>query len=161
MAEFQVPQFIEEKAKIVGPFTLMQFLYLAAAGSISILGFYMLTFFLWLFISVIVVGIALALAFVKINGQDFPEVLVSAVSFIWKPRRYTWQRAMEQTTLDTSDLEKIQALRKNISIQDKIKSLAQSITTGEILKHKSGDGTRYQAVTYLTGEKKVAKRVDY
>lgn len=161
MAEFQVPQFIEEKPKIVGPLTISQFLYLAAAGGVSILGFYILTFTLWLFLSIIVVGAAFALAFVKVNGEDLPAVLLSGFSFIWRPRRYTWQRAMEQTTLDIADLEKIQTLRKNISIQDKIKSLAQSITTGSILRSKPTTSERYQAVTYLTGERKVAKRVDY
>lgn len=161
MAEFQVPQFIEEKPKIVGPLTISQFLYVAAAGGISILGFYTLSFTLWLFLSIIVVGAAIALAFVKINGEELPSVLISAFSYIWKPRRYTWQRAMEQTTLDTTDLEKIKTIRENISIQDKIKSIALSITTGEILRSKKTSEPTYQTVTYLTGERKVAKHVDY
>lgn len=161
MAEFQVPQFIEEKAKIVGPLTISQFLYVAGAGGISILAFYVLSFTLWIMLSMIVVGAALALAFVKINGEDLPSVLFSAFSYIWKPRRYTWQRAMEQTTLDTSDLEKIKTLRENISIQDKIKSIALSITTGGLLRPKKPGGTTYQTVTYLTGERKVAKHIDY
>lgn len=161
MAEFQVPQFIEEQPKIVGPLTISQFLYLGAAGGISIIGFYVLTFTLWLLLSLVVVGVGAALAFVKINGDALPKVLLSAFQFVWKPRQYTWQRAMEKTTLDTSELEKIQAVRNNISIQDKIKALAQSITTGSILKSTNKAAERYQAVTFLTGEHKIAKRVDY
>ncbi|MFB6212783.1 MAG: PrgI family mobile element protein, partial [Candidatus Magasanikbacteria bacterium] len=41
MAKFQVPQFIEQKPKIVGPLTLQQFIYLASAAAVSFLSFYM------------------------------------------------------------------------------------------------------------------------
>ncbi|MCX6788378.1 MAG: PrgI family protein [Candidatus Jorgensenbacteria bacterium] len=160
MAEFQVPQFIEEKPKIVGPLTIVQFLYIGSGAAISLISYSAFNTILWLIISIIVVGISVALAFVKVNGQDLPVVALSAFQFIWGPRKYTWQRAMEQTTFDTSDLEKIQVIRKNISIQDKIKSIALGITTGSIERTKAG-GTKFQSVTYITGEHKVAKRVDY
>ncbi|MFA6365022.1 MAG: hypothetical protein WCW78_01340 [Candidatus Paceibacterota bacterium] len=164
MATFQIPQFIEERSKIVGFLTLPQFLYVAVAAIGSFISFYVFTFFLWLLVSLVLGGGAIALAFVKVNGQELPAILASGFSFLWKPHRYTWQRAMAQTTLDIADVEKIETLRKSMSFQDKLKSLATSVMTGKILSsHESGAGgeEKFEVVSFLTGEKKMAHRVDY
>ncbi|MDP3974950.1 MAG: hypothetical protein Q8P88_01525 [Candidatus Jorgensenbacteria bacterium] len=165
MATFQVPQFIEEQPKVVGFLTLPQFLYLAAAVGVSFASFYVFTFALWLFITLIAATVGIALAFVKINAQALPVVLRSALLYYWKPRIYTWSRELPESSLEgVSDLEKIQALRKRMGIEEKLKSIALQITTGKIFSRppgKAGAEKQYQIVTYVTGEKKVAKRVDY
>lgn len=162
---FQVPQFIEEKPKIVGFLTLPQFLYVAAAGIVSFISFKLFSFFLWILITVIAAGGAIALAFVKVNGQSLPAIILAGFRFVWKPKVYTWQRAMKETMLDVSDIEKLQSLREKMSIQEKLKSIALHIATGKLFSPKQlrerEDKERYQVVTYMTGEKKIAKRVDY
>lgn len=163
MPTFQIPQFIEQEAKIIGPLTLAQFLYLAAAGGIIFISFYVFTFFFWILISATVAAIALGLAFVKIDGQALPRVLLAALNYLLKPRIYTWQRTFAEKTLEVSDLEEIENLRKNISIQEKLKSIALNITTGKIfsapqIRKKKED---YRVVTFMTGERRLAKRVDY
>lgn len=160
---FQTPQFIEQKAKIIGPLTLPQFLYVAAAVGLSFIAFYVFNFFLWFMISVILVGIALSLAFVKVNGQEMPKVILAAINYLWHPRTYTWQRITKETALEISEAEKIQAVRRSMSIQEKLKSVALNITTGKIFSgaQPKKTGERYQTVTYVTGERKAAKRVDY
>jgi len=161
---FQVPQFIEQEAKIVGFLTLKQFLYFAGAAIISFFAFQIFNFFLWFMISTIAAGAAIALAFVKINGQSMPKILTSALNYLWQPRTFTWQRITPQTVLNVSDVEKIEVLRKNISVQEKLKTVALNIATGKILSAKQRDAPgneRFQVVTYVTGEKKMAKRVDY
>ncbi|MBI2278764.1 MAG: PrgI family protein [Candidatus Brennerbacteria bacterium] len=164
MATFQIPQFIEQQPKVVGFLTLPQFLYLATAGGISFAAFYVFTFLLWLFVSVVVVAAGIALAFIKVNGQPLPAVLRAALSYYWKPRTYVWSRALQEETLDLSQIEKIEALRRRMGIEEKLKNLALQVTTGKIFSRR-GNATnpraRYQTVTYLTGEKKVARRVDY
>ncbi|TSC52758.1 MAG: Uncharacterized protein LiPW41_128 [Parcubacteria group bacterium LiPW_41] len=168
MASFQVPQFIEEKPKIISFFTLQQFLLLGGAAIASIVLYYIFSMFLWVILSALIVGSAIALGFVKINGQELPKVVRAAFRYYWNPRRYVWQRAMEETSLDTSSLEKISSLRRSMSIQEKFKKIADSITTGKIFKPEDSlpDGTKlpkgkYEVVTYLTGEKRAAKRVDF
>ncbi len=165
MAAFQVPQFIEQKPKIVGFLTLPQFLYLAGAAAVSFAAFYVFNFFLWLIVTVIVAAVAIALAFVRINGQDLLKVAVAALGFLLKPRTFTWQRAVASTMLDVESIEKLRAIREHIGFQEKLKSLALAVTTGKILSALKAapeeQGERYQTVTYLTGEKKVAKRIDY
>lgn len=160
---FQTPQFIEQEAKIIGFLTLKQFLYLAAAAGLSFIFFYIFNFFLWFMFSAILAAIAVSLAFLKIGGQSFPKVLVAAFYYFWRPRVYTWQRIVKELSLETSEIEKLKELRRNMSIQEKLKNAALSITTGKAFagKKETKQGERYQRVTYLTGEKGVAKRVDY
>jgi hypothetical protein len=165
MATFQVPQFIEEKPKIVGFLTLPQFLYIAAAGGLSFAAFYAFNFFLWIIITLVLAAIALSLAFVKINGRPLPKVLQAALVYLWRQRKYTWQRAMKQAELDISEIEKLEAVRKKINFQEKLKSIALNITTAKLFspkaKREEKDKGKYQVVIFATGERGIAKRVDY
>jgi hypothetical protein len=163
---FQVPQFIEEQPKIVGFLTLPEFLYLAAGGGVSFLCFYVFSIFLWVIITVVIAAIVVGLAFVKINGQPMPKVLAAAFGYVWSPRQFTWQRAMQESELDTSNIEKFEAARRSMKFQEKLKSLTLSVTTGKIFSSLNSGPTetkkeKRQAVTFLTGEKQMAKRIDY
>lgn len=108
MHQFQVPQFITVEDKVIGPFTIKQFLYLGGGG-LLIVGIYM---FFELFI-VILVGIpiaafAAALAFLKINEQPFPTIVKNAVFYFLKPRLYLWrqeQKKVKKTALPTRQEE--------------------------------------------------------
>ncbi|MEK7465565.1 MAG: PrgI family protein [Patescibacteria group bacterium] len=173
MATFQVPQFIEEKAKIVGFLTLIQLFYVGVAGIVSFIFFYIFSFGAWIVLSIFVAGFAIALAFVEINGQPFPKFLKNAFVFAWNPRRYLWQREIPKATVDVSHIEKLEALRQRMRIQEKIKSVALGISTGKLFsmdafrghseeeEEEEEEKDQYQVVTYLTGERKLAKRMDY
>lgn len=87
---FDVPQFIEIEDKIIGPLTLKQFLYLAAGAAII---FFLWTYFhFWFFVIVAipVAALSAALAFLKINGMPFPQVMLAWIGFSIKPKIYTW-----------------------------------------------------------------------
>jgi len=169
MANFQVPQFIETKAKILGPLTLQQFLYVGAGAGLILLTYYLFNFFIWILTAIIITALTLSFAFLKINGQPMPQLFIAALAYFLKPRVYTWQRMIEQTAVDISAIEKLENIRKNVSIQDKLKSIALNITTGKLLSpqelrkksQQEETSEKYQMVTYLTGEKRLAKRVDY
>jgi hypothetical protein len=89
--QFQVPQFIETEDKIVGPLTLKQFAYIAGGGILSALLYFVAQAWLWAIGSFFIFAIVIALAFVKIEGRPFPNVIVSAFHFYWKPQTYVWQ----------------------------------------------------------------------
>lgn len=89
--QFQVPQFIETEDKIVGPFSLRQFAYVGAGGVLSALLYFAAVGWLWVIGSIIIFSIAISLAFVKIEGRPFANVIVSAFNFYWKPQTYVWQ----------------------------------------------------------------------
>lgn len=164
MSTFQVPQFIEQKAKIIGPLTIKQFMYIAIAGVISFIAFYIFKFFLWIMISIPLGVIAIALAFIKINGQELPKLIFSAFMYTWQPKLYVWKRETEYTTIDTSSVERIDAIRNQMSLQEKLKSIKLFITTKASLSPNQIKGQqkdRYEMVRYLTGGAKIAKRVDF
>jgi len=89
--QFQVPQFIDTEDKIVGPLTLKQFGFVAAGGILSAILYFTVLLWLWVIGSIIIFGAAIALAFVKIEGRPFINVLISAFNFYWRPQTYIWQ----------------------------------------------------------------------
>lgn len=94
--EYQVPQFIEVEDKIIGPLTLKQFIYIAGAAGLCIVFFAYLQIILAIFLSLPVVALAVALAFYRLNGKPFIQVLeagfnyyVGAKLFLWKHQEPT------------------------------------------------------------------------
>ncbi len=168
MARFSVPQFIEEKPRIIGPLTLPQFLYVAAGAGVAVLAFYFVSNIALKFIIITLsVGISGAFAFVNLNGQALPRLILSAATFWQKPGRYVWKRELPTQTIDVSSLQKINELRRGMSLQERIKTLALKVTTGSIPffgkkeARPAEQKPQYQNVRFLTGETRSVKRVDY
>ena len=90
---FQIPQFIETEDKIVGPFSLKQFLFLAIGG-IFILSLY---FGKAGTVALVLVGgpvmaISVMFAFGTINGRPFQEFVLNFFKFNFREHVYTWQK---------------------------------------------------------------------
>lgn len=90
--QHKVPQFIEVEDKIFGPFTLKQFSYLAGGFGLSII--------VWrafsdspylLFMIAPIVGLTIALTFLKPNGKPFIFVLQNFLYFLIKPKKLFWK----------------------------------------------------------------------
>lgn len=166
MATFQVPQFIDQKPKIVGPLTLSQFFYLAGAGAVSFVSFYAFNLVLWLMITVLVAAVGVGLAFVKVNGQDMASILRAALGYALHPRIYTWQRTFPQTSFSTDETDPIQNIRKHMNFEEKLKSIALSVTTGRAAPTAGPDARAserggYGVATFTTGERRAVRRVDF
>ena len=93
---FQVPQFIETESKIVGPFTLRQFLYLAAGGIIIFILQYLVSFTYLIIIGTPIAILAIALAFYKVDGIPLPQYLLMALSFLTGTKKYVFSKDEEQ-----------------------------------------------------------------
>ena len=89
--QYQVPQFIETEDKIVGPFSLRQFAYVGVAALVSGICYFILQTWLFVIVALILIGGALALSFVKINGRPLIKIATSAINFYWKPQMYVWK----------------------------------------------------------------------
>ncbi|MEK7506663.1 MAG: PrgI family protein [Patescibacteria group bacterium] len=90
---FQVPQFIETESKIVGPFTLKQFLFIApGVGIVFLLRYAFTSFAYWVLVSLPILALALALAFYKIDGMPLPSYLVKAFTFMLGTKKYTFRK---------------------------------------------------------------------
>ncbi len=96
---FTVPQFIEHEAKIVGPLTFKQFIYIGFAGAIGFVLYYSVPFIIFLAAAIILGLGALALAFLKINGRSLPTILENFLKFSSSPKIYLWQKKKTKTEI--------------------------------------------------------------
>ncbi len=93
---FSVPQFIEHEARIVGPLTFKQFAFVGTAGTIGLILYASAPFPVFLVVTIVVGGIAAAMAFLKIGGIPFPSLIGNFLKFGSEPKIYVWERK-EQT----------------------------------------------------------------
>ena len=94
--EYQVPQFIEVEDKIVGPLTLKQFLYIAGGAGLCVVFFAYLPLVVAFIFSALVGGLASALAFYKINGKPFIEVLEAGFNYYTRSKLFLWKHQEKQ-----------------------------------------------------------------
>ena len=90
--QFQVPQFIEVEDKIIGPLTGKQFFYLVGAGALV---FLLRTFLEWWLVIILggpVVGLAIAMAFLKINGIPFIKIMSNAITYYISGKLFLWRK---------------------------------------------------------------------
>jgi hypothetical protein len=171
--QFQIPQFIEVENKVVGPLSLKQFLYLGIAAAFCFIFYFILQFWLWLFITAVLGAAALALAFVKYNGQPLPKIIWMAFGFIWKPRFYTWQREKKYVSIpEVSIKEERKSFRQLLSQMPSVKKLWHDLMTTKapIAKREKTlvmpywgkkSKERFEIFRKLTGEREIARRIDY
>ena len=90
--QFNIPQFIEIKDKIIGPLTMRQFLYiLAGLGALAAVWFFA-ELWLFLIIAIPILVFCLMLAFYKFNGRPFIYFVGSVINYLIKPKLYLWKR---------------------------------------------------------------------
>ena len=117
MAQFKVPQNLDIEDKIIGPFTLKQFLYL--------LGGVIICYFLYVVLAphglftvaladVPVAALTVALVFVKINERPFIYFLMSFVIFLSRPQELLWARFPGQEDIKVVTGEKATVRRKEV-----------------------------------------------
>ena len=100
MEQFVVPQFIEVEDKIFGPITTRQFLILLGAGLLIFLAFRFLAFWFFVGCFVLIGGIAVIFAFLKVNGQTFHYFVLNAVQSLAKPRIRIWNKSYSKNELE-------------------------------------------------------------
>ncbi len=90
---YKVPRHVDYKAKIVGPATFSQLLYIGAAGIVVLFLYFLMgesPFFVPL---AIVLGVGGAsLAFLQIAGQPLPEYIKKMIIFNLSSREYIWEK---------------------------------------------------------------------
>ncbi len=134
---FQVPQFIDIEDKIVGPFTLKQFLMYVFACMLLVPIYIYTDLALFITIALPILGIAAAFAHVKVYGKPLSQVALAGIIYTSKGQLYIWRRQKNQpfkiidpewnanTSNDTNPALKRSASSLNV--------IAQSLeTTGNI-----------------------------
>jgi hypothetical protein len=168
--QFQVPQFIETEDKIVGPLSLKQFGYVGGAAGIIVLLYFLVTTWLWFLLSLIIAAAGVGLAFIKINGKPLLRVAIAAASFYWRPQIYLWQS--ENRALPKTEETLKSELGSGFSLEKIIRGMAlkkawrqvelgsqESVQKASLALKRMKE--RYEVFRGLSGERRVAKRVDY
>lgn len=89
--EYHVPQFIEVEDKIIGPLTLRQFIYIAGGAGLCIVFFAYFSFIFALLFSLPVAAFAAALAFYRVNGKSFIEMLEAGFNYYMGAKLFLWK----------------------------------------------------------------------
>ena len=89
---FQVPQFIEHEAKVVGPFTLKQSLFVLIPAVAVFLLFFVIPTTPWVILAILLIGGGLAFAFLKIEGKSLPSIVLHFLRFSASSKNYLWQK---------------------------------------------------------------------
>ena len=175
---FQIPQFIETEDKIVGPLTLRQFLYFAVAGGFVFMLFFFLNVGIWLVFAFFIITAAASFAFIKVNGRPLSVAAISAFNFYWQPRFYLWQRetpsprqgygGQEKTALEKIPETRISQTKSLLdNLWNQLKTSKQPIPKREkviqpaITDRVKSSKERFEMMRKITGEREVARRVDY
>ncbi|MBI2506915.1 MAG: PrgI family protein, partial [Candidatus Colwellbacteria bacterium] len=176
--QFQVPQFIETEDKVIGPLTWRQFAYIGGAGAISVLLFLLLTPLLWFLLTLIVGGIAVALAIVPVNGRPMIVFLRALFDNIWKPKIYVFQPRTAEAAAPAPapaklvkgeyaqpkglpETEGLKGLRRWLQTSKTALPKRERPLTEDLVRPMKELKERYEIVRRLTGEKEVARRIDY
>jgi hypothetical protein len=110
--QFQVPQFIDIEDKVIGPLTIKQFLYFLAGGVVIFILYKTLNLFATIILAIPIIGISVALAFVRIGNQPFISFLKNFLGFIRKPDFYVWKKPLGKKNLPDQTEEHVEIIKK-------------------------------------------------
>ena len=146
--QFQVPQYIDVEDKIVGPLTITQFLYIAGGFIIIFVSFFFLVPWVWIIFSCLVGSLAIAFAFVKYNGRSLVSLILAALRHYGTPRTYTRTAPRGAPSFGQGFLAEL-GLKLDAGV--KAAGFRRAIHPEE----------RFEILRRITGDREVAKRVDY
>ena len=136
---YQVPQFIEVEDKIIGPFTVKQFIYLAGGAGMSFVLYTFLPLYLAIILIAVVMLLSLSLAFYKINNKPFIDFLESAFLYYTKQNLYIWKKQDKKITeKEAGATQRNQVYVPRLS-DSKLKELSWSLDINENLNPLTGE----------------------
>ena len=137
MSQFVVPQFIDVEDKILGPITTRQFAILMITALIAFIIYKILYIWYALAVDVVLIGMAIVVAFVRINGQPFPYFLLNFVQTFRRPDTRVWNK--ELTDAEIIALAKVEIppppppkIYKEAPTTSRLSELALIVNTGGV-----------------------------
>lgn len=129
---FDVPQYIDVEDKIAFQLTAKQLGWFALAG---VLMFFAWTFSskqLFIFWSIVIVLVSLAMAFLKPYGITLASFMTYGILHTFRPKQYIWQRAVH---VDPADFNPMKVAKKEDSGKKK-QSLDQVDKLANVLDNR-------------------------
>lgn len=91
--QFVVPQFIDVEDKIIGPITTRQFIMAVVATLLVFLSYKFADTVLFALEALLIVGVYVLSAFIKVNGQPFYRFALSVARSLTRPQLRVWSKA--------------------------------------------------------------------
>ena len=89
---FEVPQFIDIKDKIFGPFTFAQFIFIVGGAGLGYIIIRAVPTVFKYVLAALPLALGLALAFFKYNGRPFTYTLQAFFIFLFSNKLYLWRQ---------------------------------------------------------------------
>lgn len=124
--QFKVPQFIDMEDKVFGNLSFRQFVYLAGSGGLAYITIRLLPVYIAVLLVPALVGLGLALTFLKVNGKPFSHALESFVRYHLKSRLYLWKQQKVLPKKKEEPTESRKTIRDTLS-ESKLKTLSWSL----------------------------------
>jgi hypothetical protein len=139
MQQFVVPQFIDVEDKIMGPVTTRQFLIVLVAGLLTFLEYKLADFALFIVEALVTLSIAIALAFVKVNGMPVHFFLLNLLQNFRRPSIRVWQKYAPEAELREAlkqpvTVAKAAVVHKQAPLRSKLQELALQVDTGGVFQ---------------------------
>jgi hypothetical protein len=125
-----LPQFTEMEAKIVGPLTFKQFLFILVSVVISIFLYFHLPHSISLPLAAIVFGIGIVFAFLKIGGIPFYNIFLAWLRSLFAPKTWIWgKKGKEILLLKEMEIKKMEKEKIGRKREGALKNLITKIET--------------------------------
>lgn len=89
---FKVPQNIDMPDRILGPLTMLQFVYAVVGGGATYVSYMSLPSPLGAIVAFLVAAFTIAMIFFKINERPFSHFLLSLMRFVSTPKQRIWHK---------------------------------------------------------------------
>ena len=89
---YKVPQNIDMPDRILGPLTMLQFVYAVVGGGAAYVSFMALPYPLSFVVAILIGLLTLAIVFLKVNERPFTHFLLLLMQFITVPKQRTWHK---------------------------------------------------------------------
>lgn len=97
MQDFQVPQFIEDESKLVGPFSFAQIFILIGGSALAILIYNLFIKVIGIPIALIVLFLTILLAVGKVHNFPLYKMIVHIIKHFFLPKSYLWKQPAGKT----------------------------------------------------------------
>ncbi len=132
--QFKVPQNIDMPDRILGPLTMLQFIYAVIGGGLAYVAFMSLPSPLNYLVAILVALTTLALIFLKINERPFSLFLVSLLRFMSSPRERIWHKGSPgnlQIEIYKSKKEDRPEFQSKHLTHEQIRRIARQVDSGK------------------------------
>lgn len=144
--QYQVPQFIEIEDKIFGPLTLKQFLYVAGGVGASVAMYlYIPSKIIAIILIIPMMAFGLALAFYKINGKPFVDVVQASFFYLIGDKLYLWKKNEKKP--EAKVVENIPKMHSLLSVPKMSDSKLKDLTWSLDIKESLNPVTREDGTT--------------